>query len=107
MPLEGHDGSDLVTTPKGRMRRSVPMTAPRYDALKRMQTIREGLVLRRLDGSPKTDDDVDAAIRRICRRAGQPVRYFHVLRHVGTHAALFGVNRGDCRRGSGTSGSTR
>jgi hypothetical protein len=33
-----------------------------------MQTIREGLVLRRLDGSPKTDNDADTAIRRICRR---------------------------------------
>jgi integrase len=83
----------VVTTPKGRTRRSVPMTATLYDALKRMQTIREGLVLRRLDGSPKTDNDADTAIRRICRRAALPVRYFHVLRHTfGTHAALFGVN---------------
>jgi len=54
---------------------------------------REGLVVRRLDGTPKTDNDADTAIRRICRRAGLPVRYFHVLRHTfGTHAALFGVN---------------
>jgi integrase len=83
----------VITTPKGRTRRSVPMTATLHDALKRMQTIREGLVVRRLDGSPKTDNDADTAIRRICRRAGLPVRYFHVLRHTfGTHAALFGVN---------------
>jgi integrase len=89
--LQSRNG--VVTTPKGRTRRSVPMTATLYDALKRMQTIREGLVLRRLDGSPKTDNDADTAIRRICRRAGLPVRYFHVLRHCfGTHAALFGVN---------------
>ncbi|HWU86790.1 MAG TPA: tyrosine-type recombinase/integrase [Kofleriaceae bacterium] len=89
--LQSRNG--VVTTPKGRTRRSVPMTATLHDALKRMQTIREGLVLRRLDGSPKTDNDADTAIRRICRRAGLPVRYFHVLRHsYGTHAALFGVN---------------
>jgi integrase len=89
--LQSRNG--VVTTPKGRTRRSVPMTATLHDALKRMQTIREGLVLRRLDGSPKTDNDADTAIRRICRRAGLPVRYFHVLRHTfGTHAALFGVN---------------
>jgi integrase len=61
--------NSVVTTPKGRTRRSVPMTATLHDALKRMQTIREGLVLRRLDGSPKTDNDADTAIRRIwgCR----------------------------------------
>ena len=67
MNLQSRNG--VVTTPKGRTRRSVPMTATLYDALKRMQTIREGLVLRRLDGSPKTDNDADTAIA-----AGSPVR---------------------------------
>jgi integrase len=89
--LQSRNG--VVTTPKGRTRRSVPMTATLHDALKRMQTIREGFALRRLDGSLKTDNDADTAIRRICRRAGLPVRYFHVLCHTfGTHVVLFGVN---------------
>lgn len=83
----------VTTTPKGRTRRTVPMTDTLYQALKRLDTIREGLVVRNPDGSAITDSDADTAIRRICRRAGLPVRYFHVLRHsFGTHAALFGVN---------------
>ncbi|HEX7699940.1 MAG TPA: site-specific integrase [Kofleriaceae bacterium] len=80
-------------TPKGRTRRMVPMTPTLYDALKRMSVIREGLVIRNLDGSAKTDRQVVRAIERICRRAGLPERLFHTLRHTfGTHAALFGVN---------------
>ena len=58
-----------------------------------MSVIREGLVVRNLDGSAKTDDQADKAIQRICRKAGLPVRHWHTLRHAfGTHAALFGVN---------------
>src|SRR5262249_21844260 len=49
--------------------------------------------VRNPDGSQKTDGEADAAIRRICRRAGLPMHGFHRLRHsFGTHAALFGVN---------------
>jgi integrase len=82
-----------TTTPKGRTRRVVPMTSMLYEALKRMSTIREGYVVRNLDGTAKKDGDTDHAIARICRRAGLPVRYWHVLRHgFGTHAAMFGVN---------------
>jgi len=81
------------TTPKGRTRRTIPMTSTLYEALKRMSVIREGLVVRNIDGSAKTDDQADKAMGRICRRAGLPVRLFHTLRHsFGTHAALFGVN---------------
>lgn len=84
----GHTG-----TPKGRTRRTVPMTTTLHDALKRMSVIREGLVVRNLDGSAKTDAQAVRAIERICRRAGLPVRLWHTLRHTfGTHAALFGVN---------------
>ena len=80
-------------TPKGRTRRTVPMTATLYEALKRMAVIREGLVVRNVDGSPKTDTQAIRAIERICRRAGLSVRLWHTLRHTfGTHAALFGVN---------------
>jgi len=82
-----------TTTPKGRTRRTIPMTSTLYEALKRMSVIREGLVVRNLDGSAKTDDQADKAIQRVCRRAGLPARLFHTLRHAfGTHAALFGVN---------------
>jgi integrase len=85
--------SKETTTPKGRTRRTIPMTATLHTALKRLETIREGFVIRNLDGSQKTDGEADAAIRRICRRAGLPVHGFHRLRHsFGTHAALFGVN---------------
>jgi len=83
----------VTTTPKGRTRRTVPMTSRLYDALRRMATIREGFVVRNLDGSQKTDGEANWAIERLCRKAGLPVRYFHSLRHsFGTHAALFGVN---------------
>lgn len=82
-----------TTTPKVRTRRTVPMTSTLHDALKRMETIREGFVVRNLDGTAKRDGDTDHAIARICRSAGLPVRYWHALRHTfGTHAALFGVN---------------
>jgi integrase len=85
--------NNQTTTPKGRTRRAIPMTDALYAALKRMETIREGFVVRNLDGSAKSDHQADAAIRRICRLAGLPSRFFHTLRHTfGTHAALFGVN---------------
>lgn len=68
-------------------------TGTLYAALKQLEVIREGFVVRNLDGSQKTDGEADAAMRRICRRAGLPVHGFHRLCHsFGTHAALFGVN---------------
>jgi integrase len=82
-----------TTTPKGRTRRTIPMTDRLYDALRGLETIREGFVVRNLDGSQKTDGEADGAMRRICRRAGLPAQGFHRMRHsFGTHAALFGVN---------------
>jgi len=82
-----------TTTPKGRTRRTVPMTETLHAALKRMSTIRTGLVVRNLDGTGMQDSFADRGLERICRRAGLPVRYWHTLRHAfGTHAALFGVN---------------
>lgn len=61
-------------TPKGRTRRTVPMTATLYEALKRMSVIREGLVIRNLDGTAKTDTQAVRALERICRKAGLPQR---------------------------------
>lgn len=83
----------VTTTPKGRTRRTVPMTRTLHDALRRLDSIRTGFVVRNLDGSQKTDGQADQAIARICRRAGLACRGWHILRHsFGTHAALFGVN---------------
>jgi len=45
-----------TTTPMGRTRRTIPMTSNLDDALKRMSVIRDGFVVRNLDGSAKTDD---------------------------------------------------
>jgi integrase len=62
----------ITTTPKGQTRRTIPMTDALYVALKRLETIREGFVVRNLDGSQKSDGQADAAMLRICRRAGLP-----------------------------------
>ena len=70
-----------TTTPKGRTRRTVPMTSTLERALKRLEVVREGFVVRSLDGNAKRDGQMCHAIERICRRAGLPVRYWHSLRH--------------------------
>jgi integrase len=83
----------VTTTPKGRTRRTIPMTSTLELALRRLEVVREGFVVRNLDGSAKTDGQANAVILRICRRAGLPEKRWHTLRHAfGTHAALFGVN---------------
>jgi len=83
----------VTTTPKGRTRRTIPMTGTLYQALKSMSVLREGFVVRNHDGSQKADGEASWAIDRICRKAGLPLHYWHRMRHCfGTHAALFGVN---------------
>ncbi|CAN5881360.1 hypothetical protein BH11MYX3_BH11MYX3_26510 [soil metagenome] len=82
-----------TTTPKGRTRRTIPMTSTLELALKRLEVVREGFVVRNLDGRAKSDGEAHCVILRICRRAGLPAKRWHTLRHTfGTHAALFGVN---------------
>lgn len=82
-----------TTTPKGRTRRTIPMTSTLEKALRSLEVVREGFVVRNFDGSAKTDGQANAAILRICRRAQLPEKRWHTLRHTfGTHAALFGVN---------------
>jgi integrase len=82
-----------MTTPKGRTRRTVPMTETLLAALKALDTIRTGFVIRTLDGAGMTDNETKYHCYRICRAAGLPERGWHNLRHAfGTHAALFGVN---------------
>jgi len=82
-----------LTTPKGRTRRTVPMTDTLLAALKALDTIRTGFVIRTLDGSAMTDNETKYHCYRLCRAAGLPERGWHNLRHAfGTHAAMFGVN---------------
>jgi len=83
----------LVGTPKGRTRRVVPMTPTLLAALKALQVVRTGNVLRDADGSTVSDSQARDAMYRICRLAGLPEQGWHVLRHsFGTHAAMLGVN---------------
>jgi integrase len=85
----------MLGTPKGRTRRTVPMTETLRQALRNLAAIGGGYVLRNADGGPKTDGQTGCAIHRIYDRAGLGERDggWHVLRHsFGTHAALFGVN---------------
>jgi len=44
------DRNKETTTPKCRTRRTIPMTGTLYAALKRLETIREGFVVRSLEG---------------------------------------------------------
>ena len=44
-----------TTTPKGRTRRMIPMTSTLEQALRKLEVVREGFVVRNLDGSAKTD----------------------------------------------------
>ena len=84
---------DIVTTPKGRTRRTIPMTPTLHEALKRLEVVRTGRVVNDRDGTPLSDGQANWTIGRICRKAGLPERGWHSLRHTfGTHAALFGVN---------------
>lgn len=85
----------VAGTPKGRTRRTIPMTTTLYSALRLLSTIRVGYVVRNDDGTPKTDGQTSKAIYRIHRRAGVTERdgAWHLLRHsFGAHAALSGVN---------------
>ncbi len=80
-------------TPKGRTRRTIPMTDTLVAALKALDVVRTGYVVRNLDGTPMRDAQTSHVSYRICRRAGLPERGWHTLRHAfGTHAALLGVN---------------
>ena len=80
-------------TPKGRTRRTLPMTATLRRALTSLSHIRTGYVVRNLDGTPMTDNQTKYHCYRLCRVAGLPEHGWHMLRHsFGTHAAQCGVN---------------
>ncbi len=81
------------TTPKGRTRRTVPMTDTLWQALRDLSELRTGWVIRNDDGSQTTDDQSKNKIYDLCRWAGLPGSGWHRLRHTfATHAAQFGVN---------------
>src|SRR5262249_53912289 len=84
----------ITGTPKGRTRRTVPMTSTLAKALKALQVVRTGLIFRDLAGQAKNDENqIKNMMYRICRLSGLPERGWHSLRHTfGTHAAMFGVN---------------
>jgi integrase len=71
----------LMGTPKGRTRRTVPMTPRLLAALKALQVVRTGYVTRNLDSLLLSDSQARDAMYRICRLAGFPERGWHVLRH--------------------------
>jgi integrase len=80
-------------TPKGRTRRTIPMTTTTLSALKGMAVVREGIALKNRSGHAISDTAAKAHMYRICRRAGLPERGWHILRHTfATHAAMLGVN---------------
>ena len=80
-------------TPKGRRRRTVPMTQTLLAALKNLDVVRTGYVVRDREGESMNEGKYREALSRICRRAGLPEFGWHRLRHsFGTHAAFFGVN---------------
>jgi integrase len=86
----------ITGTPKGRTRRTIPMTATLFEALVTIPAVREGYVV--LDhvalGRAKHEENViKRLMERVCRKAGLPESGWHRLRHsFGTHAAAFGVN---------------
>jgi integrase len=83
----------ITGTPKGGRRRVVTMTDTLQRAVKALEVVRTGLVLRNPDGHSIRDGQATNAVRRICRKAGLPPREWHTLRHsYGTHLALLGVN---------------
>lgn len=84
----------VVGTPKGRTRRTIPMTDRLDGALRALPVVREGFVVRGILGEAKNEENqVKNLMYRVCRKAGLPERGWHTLRHsFGTHAALFGVN---------------
>jgi integrase len=69
------------------------MTPRLHAALKALQVVRTGFVIRTPAGEQLSDSQARDAMYRLCRLAGLPERGWHVLRHsFGTHAAMLGVN---------------
>jgi integrase len=85
----------VVGTPKGRTRRTIPMTSTLMGALKRLQVVREGLVIRDVPGEALNDENqIDEPLlsglpaRRSCPN-GDGTRY---VTRSGRTPRFFGVN---------------
>ena len=83
-----------MTSPKGRTRRTVPMTETLLAALKALETIRTGFVIRNLDGTGMTDNETKYHCYRICRAAGLPERGWHNMPDTQKIVLRRGVRRG-------------
>lgn len=84
---------DKIGPPKGRRRRTIPMSPALYAALK--DRVRSSFVVAAEAGKMITKEMVRCASERVTKRAGLSERIsgWHVGRHTfGTHAALLGVN---------------
>jgi integrase len=84
---------EAVGTPKGRTRRTIPMTDTRLEALRGPEEIRTAYVIRNLDGTAKTDNQSKNVSYRLCRWAGLPERGWRVLRHARCHPAAHRARR--------------
>ncbi len=84
----------VIGTPKGRLRRTIPMTTTLFHALSSISTVREGYVIRNLLGEAKNEENqIKNLMYRMCRKAGLREEGWHAMRHsFATHAAMFGVN---------------
>jgi integrase len=98
----------IVGTPKGGKPRTIPLTARAIEALSRLSTTSEapnaqprsngdqrqgsGYVFHREDGSPWSNTNMRAGIKRQQKRAGLRVTGWHVLRHTFcSHLAMRGA----------------
>ena len=61
------------------------MTSTLVAALKAMDVVREGYVVRNMDGTAMSDAQTSHETYRICRKAQLPERGWHVLRHTSRH----------------------
>lgn len=93
-PVKGEDGKirEVFGPPKGRTRRTIPMTPALYDAL-RHRVPRSGFVVPGERGHKHTSE-TRSAMERIAKRAGLDIAgEWHILRHTfATHAAMLAAN---------------
>lgn len=96
-PVSDQGGSkvEVFGPPKGKTRRTVPMSPALYNAL-RHRLPRAGFVVPSANGKHKRTQESRSAMERIAKRAElaqQVGGEWHILRHTfATHAAALGVN---------------
>lgn len=93
---------DVVGPPKGRKRRTVPMTPAVYEALR--GRLRTGFVVSNEGGQRVSKEVVRCGMDRIAKRAGLEgiVKGWHIGRHTfALHAAMLGINPWDLNQRMG------